>query len=76
MIVRESETFYLTHSTIHFYKIMNNEQLYREAEKVFETIEDTVSHLCDEDRLSGEKVWAMVYAMSEAKLRQFPDEDF
>ena len=55
---------------------MNNEQLYREAEKVFETIEDTVSHLCDEDRLSGEKVWSMVYAMSEAKLRQFPDEDF
>jgi len=55
---------------------MNNEQLYKEAEKVFETIEDTVSYLCDEDRLSGEKVWAMVWAMSEAKLRQFPDEDF
>ena len=54
----------------------NNEQLYKEAEKVFETIEDAVSYLCDEDRLSGEKVWSMVYAMSEAKLRQFPDEDF
>ena len=56
---------------------MNNEKLYKEAEKVFETIEDTVSHLCDEDRLSGEKVWSMVYAMAESKLRQFPsDEDF
>ena len=63
-------------STIHFYKIMNNEQLYKEAEKVFETVEDTVSYLCDEDRLSGEKVWAMVWAMADAKLRQFPDEDF
>ena len=64
-------------TTIHFYKIMNNEKLYKEAEKVFESIEDTVSCICDEDRLSGEKVWSMVYAMAEAKLRQFPsDEDF
>ena len=56
---------------------MNNEQLYKEAEKVFETVEDTVSYLCNEDRLSGEKVWSMVYAMAESKLRQFPsDEDF
>ena len=56
---------------------MNNEQLYQQAEKVFEIIEDTVSYICDEDRLSGEKVWSMVYAMSESKLRQFPsDEDF
>ena len=55
---------------------MNNEQLYKEAEKVFESIEDTVSYICDEDRLSGEKVWSMVYAMAEAKLREFPDEDF
>ncbi len=63
-------------TTIHFYRTMNNEQLYKEAEKVFDTIEDTVSYLCDEDRLSGEKVWSMVYAMADAKLRQFPDEDF
>ena len=55
---------------------MNNEQLYKEAEKVFDTIEDTVSYLCNEDRLSGEKVWSMGYAMADAKLRQFPDEDF
>ena len=55
---------------------MNNEQLYQQAEKVFETVEDTVSYICNEDRLSGEKVWAMVYAMAEAKIKQFPDEDF
>ena len=55
---------------------MNNEQLYKEAEKVFESIEDTVSYICDEEKLSGEKVWSMVYAMAEAKLREFPDEDF
>ena len=55
---------------------MNNEQLYKEAEKVFETVEDTVSYICDEEKLSGEKVWCMVYAMAEAKIKQFPDEDF
>ena len=55
---------------------MNNEQLYKEAEKVFESIEDTVSYIFNEEKLSGEKVWSMVYAMAEAKLREFPDEDF
>ena len=51
---------------------MNNQKLYEEAELIFETVEDTVSYLCDENKLSGEKVWSMIHAMAEGKLRQFP----
>ena len=54
---------------------MNNEQLYKEAEKVFETIEDTVEYLCDENLLSGEKVWVMIHALSESKMEEFPLDD-
>ena len=60
---------------------MNNEeynQYYIEATKVLEVIEDTVSHVCDENKLSGEKVWHMIAAMSMLKCQEFdtPDSTF
>ena len=60
---------------------MNNEEykkFYIEATKVLEVIEDTVSHVCDENRLSGEKVWHMIAAMSMLKCQEFdtPDATF
>ena len=59
---------------------MNNEdaQLQAEAIEVLNTIEDSVEYLCREFQLSGEKVWTMVYGLSEAHLNQFPidDEDY
>tara|TARA_B100000242_G_scaffold258118_1_gene202272 strand:+ start:968 stop:1168 length:201 start_codon:yes stop_codon:yes gene_type:complete len=60
---------------------MNNEEykkFYIEATKVLEVIEDTVSHVCDENRLSGEKVWHMIAAMSMLKCQEFdtPDSTF
>ena len=40
-----------------------------------ETIEDTVEHLCHEYMLSGEKVWTMISALSDAKLDEFPQNE-
>ncbi len=60
---------------------MNNEeykQFYIEATKVLEVIEDSVAHICDEEKLSGEKVWHMIAAMSTLKCQEFdtPDSTF
>ena len=56
---------------------MNNEdaQLQAEAIEVLNTIEDSVEYLCGEFQLSGEKVWTMISALSDVKLKQFPPED-
>ncbi len=54
----------------------NNEQLQNEATEVMLVLEDCVEHICRENTLSGEKVWVMVGALAEAKLKEFPvDED-
>ena len=60
---------------------MNNEeykQFYIEATKVFDVIEDSVAHICNENKLSGEKVWHMICAMSTLKCEEFdtPDRTF
>jgi len=52
-----------------------HEQLREEAINILETIEDTVSYLCDENLLSGEKVWVMINALSESKMEEFPLDD-
>ena len=49
--------------------------LRQQAYDVMETIEDTVEHLCHEYMISGEKVWTMISALSDAKLDEFPDHD-
>tara|TARA_R100000781_G_scaffold31271_1_gene22735 strand:- start:340 stop:522 length:183 start_codon:yes stop_codon:yes gene_type:complete len=48
------------------------QNLQEEAITVLDTIEDTVEYLCDENLLSGEKVWVMISALCDAKLAQFP----
>ena len=55
----------------------NNEEtklLQEQAYEVMETVEDIVEHICDENRMSGEKVWVMISALCEAKLAHFPEE--
>ena len=51
--------------------------LQQQATLVLEHVEDIVEHICDENRLSGEKVWVMINALSEEKLNEYPslDED-
>ena len=51
--------------------------LQQQATLVLEHVEDIVEHICDENRLSGEKVWVMINALSEAKISEYPhyDED-
>ena len=52
--------------------------LQQQAITVMEHVEDIVEHICDENRISGEKVWVMINALSIAKINEFPepnDED-
>ena len=51
--------------------------LQQQATLVLEHVEDIVEHICDENTISGEKVWVMINALSEAKLNEYPplDED-
>ena len=55
------------------------QQLQAQAITIMEHVEDIVEHICDEELISGEKVWVMINALSEAKLTEFPqlseDED-
>ena len=53
---------------------MNDKQLLqKQALNVMEVIEDSVEMLCDEYRISGEKVWTMISALSDYKLNEFPE---
>ena len=52
---------------------MNEQQLLQhQALLVSEVIEDSVEHICNENMISGEKVWVMIGALAEAKLNEFP----
>ena len=51
------------------------QELIEQAINILEQIEDTVEYICDENLLSGEKVWVMIHALSEAKLEEFPLDD-
>ena len=48
--------------------------LQQQAHLVLEHVEDIVEHICDENTMSGEKVWVMISALCEAKLAHFPEE--
>ena len=50
-------------------------QLQEQAITIMENVEDTVEHICNEYTLSGEKVWVMINALSEAKIHEFPQYD-
>ena len=43
-----------------------------QATLVLEHVEDIVEHICDENTISGEKVWVMINALSEAKINEYP----
>ena len=49
--------------------------LQEQAITVMENVEDVVEHICNEYTLSGEKVWVMINALSEAKIGEFPSHD-
>ena len=37
---------------------------YKDAVNLLEVIEDTVQYFCDENKVSGEKVWHMINSLS------------
>ena len=55
---------------------MTNEQhqLEKEAMEVLEMVEDMVEYVCNEHRISGEKVYFMINELSRIKLQQFPQD--
>ena len=55
---------------------MTNEQqqLQNEASEVLEMLEDMVEYVCNEHRISGEKVYFMINELSRIKLEQFPQD--
>ena len=55
---------------------MTNEQhqLESEAMEVLEMLEDMVEYVCNEHRISGEKVYFMINELSRIKLEQFPQD--
>ncbi len=55
---------------------MTNEQqqLQDEAMEVLEMMEDMVEYVCNEHRISGEKVYYMINELSRIKLQQFPQD--
>ena len=55
---------------------MTNEQhqLESEAMEVLEMLEDMVEYVCNEHRISGEKVYFMINELSRIKLSQFPQD--
>ena len=55
---------------------MTNEQhqLEKEAMEVLEMMEDMVEYVCNEHRISGEKVYFMINELSRIKLEQFPQD--
>ena len=55
---------------------MTNEQreLQNEAMEVLEMLEDMVEYVCNEHRISGEKVYFMINELSRIKLQQFPQD--
>ena len=55
---------------------MTNEQkqLEFEASEVLEMLEDMVEYVCNEHRISGEKVYFMINELSRIKLSQFPQD--
>ena len=58
-------------------KNFQEQEDYQIAIQLLEVIEDTVEYFCDENRVSGEKVWTMINALSETKLGYFPyDSDY
>ncbi len=55
---------------------MNEQQiLQNQALEVLNLIEDSVEMLCDEHVISGEKVWTMIGALSDYKLKEFPIDE-
>ena len=55
---------------------MTNEQhqLESEAMEVLEMLEDMVEYVCNEHRISGEKVYFIIHELSRIKLQQFPQD--
>ena len=49
-------------------------QLENEAMEVLEMMEDMVEYVCNEHRISGEKVYFMIHELSRIKLNEFPQD--
>ena len=49
------------------------QKLCDDAFDVLEVLEDTVSHICDDKKLSGLKVYTFIREFATLKLQEFPE---
>ena len=49
------------------------QKLCDDAFDVLEVLEDTVSHICDDKKLSGLKVYTFIREFATLKLKEFPE---
>ena len=49
-------------------------ELREQAVEISELVEDTISHYCNENRVSGQRAWFFVSHLANAYLSQFPEE--
>ena len=53
----------------------NIKEMRDQAVEISELVEDTISHYCDENRVSGQRAWCFVSHLANAYLSQFPEEE-
>ena len=46
-------------------------KLQQEATEIMELIDDVVEYHCDENYISGEKMWVMIKALADIRCREF-----
>ena len=49
------------------------EKLKLDAFEVMEVLDDAAIQLCDERKLSGQKVWTMIHSFAKLKVEEFPE---
>ena len=49
-------------------------ELRDQAVEISELVEDTISHYCNENRVSGQRAWFFVSHLANAYLSQFPED--
>ena len=49
------------------------QEVINQATEILDAMEDFVSSYCNQEQVSGQRVWAMISGLAEVKLNEFPD---
>ena len=51
-----------------------DKKLIEQAEDVLDLMEHLVSFYCDQELVSGQRVWTMINALASIKVKDYPEE--